>query len=76
MGSTKKHEEIRAEKSKIRQTISELQIEISSLSKVPARVINGSHQEAVAWKEHFAGLKANYFAIAPPRSALLYQAAL
>lgn len=55
MAATNKHAEIRAAKQAIRRQIEEAQAAIRSVAsgalKIPDRIVNGSHQEAVRFKE-------------------------
>lgn len=52
MAATKKNLAVRAQKDALRAEINQLNDSLkAAVSRVPAAVINGSHQVAVAWKE-------------------------
>lgn len=57
-------------KAAIRADITTLQERARALSKVPARVINGSHQDAVAYKDDLASLRSDRRVAGNPGASL------
>lgn len=63
-------QEIRDQKAALLQRLRVLREQVGRLYKVPARVVNGSHQDAVAWKVALQALQANHFAHTAPRQRM------
>jgi len=69
MAITKAHEKIQGEKAIIREQIrGEVRLVLASVLKVPHSIVNGSHNDAVEWKnlaESASNISPHY--VGPPR---------